>query len=103
MIFIFDWGYATTQNIGPLSADDASFDLKTDMVFLMIEKVWFRLFFIPMIVTERHYYFADTNSDKRQDIDKNIYLKYRDLASLNRQFMNDELSEEAYRKKRSQL
>jgi len=27
MIFIFDWGYNTTHNVGPLSEDDAEINL----------------------------------------------------------------------------
>lgn len=103
MIFIFDWGHATIQNMGPLSSDDARFEINTDMVFLIVEKIWFRMFFIPIIVTERHYFFVDTESDKRQTIDKETFLKYRELANLNRQFMNDEITEEIYYEKRNQL
>lgn len=103
MIFIFDWGHKTTRNIGPLSADDADFELDTEYVFLIEQKTWFRLFFIPTIITERNYFFKDSDSDKTQPIDKETFQKYRALASLNMKSMNDEISDEEYQNQRAKL
>jgi len=103
MIFIFDWGYTTTRNIGPLSADDAEFEIEAEFVFLLEQKTWFRLFFIPTIVTERKYFFKDADRERFQPISKEVFNKYRALAHLNMQSMNDEISEEEYQKKREEL
>jgi len=103
MIFIFDWGYNTTHNVGPLSEDDAEINLDAEYVFLVEQKTWFRMFFIPIIVTSRSYFFKDAESDKTEDISKEIFQKYRKLAQLNAQIMNDEISESEYEKKRSGL
>jgi hypothetical protein len=103
MIFIFDWGHTTARNIGPLSADDAEFEIEAEFVFLIEQKTWFRFFFIPTIVTERKYFFKDADSERLQPISKEVFNKYRSLANLNMQSMNDEISEEEYQKKREEL
>lgn len=103
MIFIFDWGHTTRQVIGPLSKEDAAFKLQADYVYLVKERVWFRLFFIPTIVTEKRYYFIDSNSDQFQVIDKQTFDRYKNLAELNNQAMNDDISDAEYQTKRSQL
>lgn len=103
MIFIFDWGYTTRKNIGPLSADDADFELDTEYVFLIEEKTWFRMFFIPTIVTERKYFFKDAESEAVQRIDKDEYERYKALAQLNMKSMNDDISDEEYQKQRAEL
>lgn len=103
MIFIFDWGYTTTRNIGPLSSDDADFELDAEFVFLIEQRTWFRLFFIPTIVTERKYFFKDADSEKIQPISAEVFKSYRDLASLNMKSMNEEISDEDYEKQRAEL
>jgi len=103
MIFIFDWGYTTLNNIGPLSAEDADFDLDAEYVFLVEEKTWFRLFFIPTIITGRKYFFKDADSQNIQAIDKAKFEKYKPLAILNMKSMKDEISEQDYHRQRSNL
>jgi len=103
MIFIFDWGHKTIRNAGPLSAEDADFKMDAEYVFLIEEKTWFRMFFIPTIVTERRFYYKDSDSDNIEMINKDTFTAHRDLANLNLQMMNDEISEDEYREKRKEL
>jgi len=77
--------------------------MNSDYVFLMEEKNWFRLFFIPTLVTERRYYFKDSDSDQIELINKKKFNRYSNLAHLNRQVMNDEISEDEYQKRRAEL
>lgn len=103
MIFIFDWGYVSEKKIGPLSTEDAHFELDTDMVWLTKSHTWFRLFFIPTIPTATRYFFVSATDGSRQPVDQHTFDRYRDLAKLNMLVMDDKISDREYRERRSKM
>ncbi len=103
MIFIFDWGYRTNKNYGPLSRNDAPFGIDGEMVWLIREITWFRAFFIPLIPTKTSYFFQDLNSDEREIINFETFKQFRDLAVLNALAMDDQITDEEYDERRDKM
>lgn len=103
MIFVFDWGYKTEDRIGPLSRDDAYFEMQTEFVWLTRVRIWFRLFFIPVIPTKTSYFFVSDADGTYHEISKKIFHKYRKLAALNEKLMEGKISDEEYRKRHEQM
>jgi hypothetical protein len=102
MIFIFDWGYETTENVGPLSPDDVE-NLLDDFMWLQKTTVWFRVFFIPLIPTKYVYSVSAVNSSDRMIISKELFLELAPLARLNKKVMNGELTDEEYERERMEI
>jgi len=103
MIFIFDWGYQTEKNYGPLSRNDAPFQLDGEMVWLVRQTTWFRAFFIPLIPTKTRYYYQLINADSRAFISSKTFHQFKELAILNRLAMEDKISDETYRERRKKM
>ena len=104
MIFVFDWGYTTEKQVGPLTYEDARYQLKADMVWLVRVRYWFRAFFIPTIPTRTRYFFVSTtNNAVREGISKETFMRHRALAELNARMMDGEIDDEAYHRARSEM
>lgn len=103
MIFVFDWGHRSEDRIGPLSRDDAFFELNTELVWLTRRRDWFRLFFIPTIPTKTTYFFVSDADTTYHEISKETFHKYRKLAALNKLLMDGKISDEAYWKKYEEM
>ena len=103
MIFIFDWGFETVKTIGPLSKEDLKDESGAEHVWLQIITQWFRVFFIPLIPTKLSYALTDVNTSKSKFISKDQFDKLRPLAALNNQVMNDEITDEEYQRKSTEL
>jgi len=102
MIFIFDWGYRTSKDIGPLAAQDLPSDKRSDAEFLMLtlETEWFRLFFIPTIPTARHFFLRNPDTDELMPITKDFAERYKPLALLNARAASGDIGEESYEAER---
>lgn len=103
MIFVFDWGYRTENQIGPLSKKDAYFEIDTEFVWLTRVRFWFRLFFIPTIPTKTRYFLLSEADGSYHAISKEFFHKYRKLAALNRLLMDEKISDEAYWSRREEM
>ena len=102
MIFIFNWGHQTFKEIGPLSKTDFKTTLVPEMAWLVIRRSWFRAFFIPTIPTETDYGLVDENENFFK-IEKDVFERYRPLAELNAAISKDEISDEEYERRRSEM
>lgn len=103
MIFIFDWGYITKHRVGPLADTDATYALKTEFVWLEMHREWFRAFFIPIVPTGKKYYFVSDTDGTLEEIDRQTFERYKPLADLNAQSMNDEISQSEYDRRRKEM
>ncbi len=108
MIFIFDWGHKIESQIGPISKYDvriADFGLSvtSEFVNLIQVRLWFRMFFIPVIPTEAHYYFYDPERHAQFNISKSDFEKYKPIAKLNNLVIANKISEESYNAERAKI
>lgn len=102
MIFIFDWGYRTAKEIGPLAAEDLpSHPDDAEFYVLLRETEWFRLFFIPVIPTAVRYFLENRDSSERWPVDQALAKKFAPLAELNQRAARNEVTEEEFSKERS--
>lgn len=103
MIFIFDWGHQTQNQIGPVAKEDLPYNVKSDFLYLTKTQTWFRMFFIPTIPTKTVYSFLSNPPAETIEISKNEFLKYKPLARLNQKVVLNKISEEEYEKARKNL
>jgi hypothetical protein len=102
MIFIFDWGYRSVKEKGPLAADDLPTQpVDAEFYVLIRETVWFRLFFIPVVPTEVNYFLENRDTSERWPVDQSFAKKFSPLAELNLRAAREEISEEEFSKERS--
>lgn len=102
MIFIFDWGYRTTKEKGPLAAEDLPRQRSEAAFYTLVrETEWFRLFFIPVIPTAVRYYLENPETSERWPVDKAFAEKYSPLADLNRRAARDEVTEDEFNRERT--
>lgn len=102
MIFIFDWGYRTVKEKGPLAAEDLPPKHREAEFYTLIrETEWFRLFFIPVIPTAVRYFLVNTETSERRAVDRAFAEKYAPLADLNRRAARDQVTEGEYNRERT--
>jgi len=103
MIFIFDWGHETFDEVGPLSRSDLDFEVHGEMYILGKRKKWFRAFFIRTLPTETNYGLIHEASGEFIPLSEEVFDRFKPLAELNALAMEDMISDEDYSTRRANL
>lgn len=73
---------------------------RAEFLILVIEKEWFRLFFIPLIPTGRRHFLRDPDTNELTQISKEAAERYKPLAVLNARAASGAIDEAAFEEAR---
>jgi hypothetical protein len=83
--------------------DKIHIELPFEIAWLIKRKTWFRAFFIPTIPTATHYLLRGHETELEVEISHEDFNRLKPLAELNRQVMEDVISDEVYQSRREDL
>jgi len=96
MFILFGWGKTTTNNLGPVFENLCTHCNSKEYWNLVKMRVWFTLFFIPVIPYETKYFLLCPVCEYGIKLDRQKYEELKPLAESNTALINGRITQTQY-------